>query len=182
MRIARMLFVVVQLIVIAGAAGAGWVYAQQKSLPPMLSPADHLEILQLYNYYSRDVSSGTRRSAAWVYADDGVFIDGERRFTGQPLKDLYGNLQKTQKAGTRFIMTAPVVVPTAEGARASIYMMVVQRKAKDGPIEIGSFGKYEDRVVKTPKGWRFKERNFQADTFQGDDPSKILPSPFAPID
>ena len=43
------------------------------------------------------------------------------------------------------------------------------------------WGKYEDRLVKTPNGWRFKERIWRSDTwYDSDEP--VLPSPFAPLD
>ena len=178
MRKLSVLFVAAQVVILSSAA---WLYAQQqKKLPSMLPPADHLEILQLYGYYARDVGSGTRRAAGWMYTDDGVFDTGSPR-KGQAMRDGYVNLQKTRKAGIRHFATNPVIVPTAEGARASIYMMQVEREKKDGPVKIGLFGKYEDTLVKTPKGWRFKERLWRSDTHH-EDTTPVMPSPFAPVE
>ena len=179
MRIVSVLFLAAQVVVLGGAT---WLHAQQnKKLPPMLSPADHLEILQLYGYYARDVDSGTRRAAGWMYTDDGVFDNGTTFVEGQEMRDYYENLRRTRKAGMRHFSTNPVIVPTPDGARASLYMMQIQRAKKDGPVEIGLFGKYEDTLVKTPKGWRFTSRIWRSDTYH-DDPSPIMPSPFAPLD
>jgi len=60
-------------------------------------------------------------------------------------------------------------------------MMQVEQKTKGGPIEVTTYGKYEDTLVKTPKGWRFKERNSRADTFHGHT-TPVLPAAFAPVD
>jgi hypothetical protein len=47
-------------------------------------------------------------------------------------------------------------------------MMEVQRKTDGGNPEVTLFGKYEDKLVKTAEGWRFKERVWRADSFRGD--------------
>jgi hypothetical protein len=177
----RWVRVLVAVAAIASASGVTWLYAQQaKPLPSMLPPEDHIEILQLYGYYARDVDSGTRRSAQWMYLPDGVWNNGGTIYAGPKMKQFYDDLQVRREAGMRHFSTNPVVVPTAEGARGSIYMMQIERKTKDGPVELTLFGKYEDRLVKTPKGWRFKERIWRSDTFRGDT-EKIQPSPFAPV-
>ena len=48
-------------------------------------------------------------------------------------------------------------------------MMEIKRKTQGGPAEITTFGKYEDKLVKTAEGWRIKERVWTADTFLGSD-------------
>jgi hypothetical protein len=167
---------------VAAASGTTWMYAQQqaKNLPKMLAPDDYLEITQLYGYYARDVDSGSQRGASWMYTEDGVWdVSGTRYVGAKALKDYYENVHKTHlDGGLRHFATTPVIVPTAEGARGSLYMVQISRQKKDGPISLDLFGKYEDRLVKTPKGWRFKERIWRSDTYKGDT-SEILASPFA---
>ena len=46
-------------------------------------------------------------------------------------------------------------------------MMQVEALTEGGPPQVTLFGKYEDKFVKTPEGWRFKERVWRADTFRG---------------
>ena len=48
------------------------------------------------------------------------------------------------------------------------YMLQVEQRQEDGPIEITLMGKYTDRWVQTSEGWRIKERRFNADTWRGD--------------
>jgi len=61
-------------------------------------------------------------------------------------------------------------------ARGSSYMVGVETKAKGGRPEIQLFGKYEDKLVKTPEGWRMKEGVWKADSFRGS-MKEVTPSP-----
>jgi hypothetical protein len=161
-------------------ANSAWLYAQQRKLPSMLPPEDYLEIQQLYGYYARDVDSGTQRDASWMYTDDGLWdVQGTRIVGKEALKKWYAVTPPGMtKGGVRHFSTNLVLVPTAEGARGSAYMIAVERKSKGGPTEFTTWGKYEDRLVKTPKGWRFKERVWRADTYY-DSTEKVTPTPFA---
>ena len=183
MRKIKGLLIVVGLMVLASTST--WMYAQQmpRGLPKMLSPEDHLEILQLYGYYTRMTDAGAERDASWLYTEDGVWDVGRRRVVGaEALREYYLDAKRRHAIDrTRHFATTPVIVPSPEGARGSLYMMTVGRRTKGGPVEVTGYGKYEDWLVKTPKGWRFKERKWRADTFDGDT-SPVLPSPYAFID
>jgi hypothetical protein len=166
--------VLILLIVVAGlsAAGTTWISAQQQRRQGshvLLSPEDYIEIHQLYSFYTRDVDPGSKRNAAWMFAEDGVAQLGNRRYTGQELKDFYAQLPKNQSTGVRHINSSYVIVGTPEGARGSSYMIQVERRGEGKPVEVTLFGKYEDRFVKTRDGWRFKERIWTPDTFRGSD-------------
>lgn len=168
MRKMRNLIVLTAAVVVT--AGATWMYAQQ-SRPGshvLLSPEDYIEIHQLYSYYARDVDPGSKRSASWMFVDDGVADMGGRRYHGRKELDVfYADVPKRQSSGVRHFNSTYVVVGTPEGARGSSYMMQVERRKEGGPIEVTLFGKYEDRFVKTRDGWRFKERIWTPDTFRG---------------
>ena len=159
-----------------------WLHGQQSRLPSMLPPEDYLEIQQLYSYYARDVDSGTQRSASWMYTDDGVWDVGGTRIVGrEALDDFYRDTPPGMtRNGVRHFSTNLVLVPTEEGARGSAYMLALERRSEDAEAEITVWGKYEDRLVKTPQGWRFKERIWRSDTwYDSDEP--VMPSPFAPL-
>ena len=83
--------------------------------------------------------------------------------------------------GVRHISTNFVLVPTEEGARGSACMLALERESRDAGTEITVWGKYEDRLVKTSNGWRFKERIWRFDTWY-DSGVVVVPSPFAPLD
>ena len=178
MRTMRNLLILTAAVTIA--VGTTWSYAQQQRKPGshvLLSPEDYLEIHQLYSFYARDVDPGSKRNPSWMFVDDGVADMGGRRYSGRKELDaFYGEVPKRQSAGVRHFNTSYVIVGTPEGARGSSYMMQVERRKESGPIEVTLFGKYEDRFVKTPDGWRFKERLWTPDSFR-DDKRPVAASP-----
>jgi hypothetical protein len=140
-------------------------YAQQQR--GKLSADDYLEIQNLYYTYSRDVDPGSERDASWMYTPDGVFGSGPGKRTGQQaLKEFYLKVRQDQYAGVRHFTSNLVILPTAEGAKASSYMMIVERREQTGPVAITAFGTYDDTLVKTPAGWRFKERVYRTDSWR----------------
>ena len=73
-----------------------------------------------------------------------------------------------KKGGIRHFNTSPVIVGLPDGtARGSVMMMAVNILDKGGKPTIDGMGVYEDLYVKTPDGWRIKERNWKRDTFVG---------------
>jgi hypothetical protein len=166
MRIPRSVLMVVVSATIGGLGGT-WVFAQQQRRAAMLSPEDYLEIQQLYYTYSRDVDPGSERDASWMYTPDGTFGAGANARRGEKaLKEFYTQVRSDQYAGVRHFTSNLLIVPTPEGARTSSYMMIVERKDQGGPVLITGFGKYDDTLVKTPAGWRFKERVFRPDSWR----------------
>ena len=180
MKLSKVLSIVALAIAVLNTA---WLYGQQSRLPSMLEPEDYLEIQQLYSYYARDVDSGTQRDASWMYTDDGVWDVGGTKIVGKAALQAWYAVTPPgmTRNGVRHFSTNLVLVPTEEGARGSAYMVGLDMRAQGAGVTIGLLGKYEDRLVKTPKGWRFKERIFRGDTpYDSDVP--VLPSPFAPVD
>ena len=149
----------------------------------MLSPEDYLEIQQLYSYYARDVDSGTQRDASWMYTDDGVWDVQGQRFAGrEALKKFYVSTPPGMtRNGVRHFSTNLVLVPTQEGARGFRLHDGARAAKREGAGGHHHLGQGRGRLVKTPKGWRFKERIWRNDTCY-DSSTKVLPSPFAPID
>ena len=150
---------------LGGSLGGTWMYAQQQG--SMLSADDYLEIQNLYYTYSRDVDPGSERDASWMYTPDGVFGAGPNRRVGEEaLEEFYEQVRYRQYAGVRHFTSNLVIHPTAEGAQASSYMMIVERREEGGPVEITGFGTYDDTLAKTADGWRFKERVFRSDSWR----------------
>jgi hypothetical protein len=138
----------------------------------LLSPDDYIEIQQLYGMYARDVDPGSVRDASWMFTKDAkVFIPGPNLLaTPEQIKTFYAGVKNGQAAGggVRHFNSSYVIVGTPDGgARGSSYMMQVETKAAGGHPEVALFGKYEDKLVKTPEGWRIKERVWKSDTFRG---------------
>ena len=166
MRIAQ---TIVSICLMLAASGATWMYAQQQRTSDMLSVDDYLEIQQLYYLYAKDVDPGSQWSAAWMYTDDGTFSSGGDPVVGmEALQEFYEGVRQRHQAGIRHFNGTVTIVPTAEGANGSGYMLQIERQQEVGPIEITLFGTYTDKLVKTPNGWRIKDRQFRADTWRGD--------------
>lgn len=141
-----------------------WVYAQQRSSPPMLSAQDYVEIQQLYGYYTRDVDPGSARDASWLYADDGTFeIRGQKHSGRKALQVFYERVRKNQAFGIRHLNSNFLLMPTPEGASGTAYMVQVERREASRPITVTMFGVYHDTFVKTPEGWKFKSRVLRPD-------------------
>jgi hypothetical protein len=149
-----------------------------------LSPEDYLEIVQLINEYPRDVDAGAVRDASWMFSKDARstgMTGGAPMTTPQDHKHFYSALVgpngQAKKGGNRHFNASPVIIGLPDGtARGSSYMMGVSIKEKGGKPTIDLMGKYEDVYVKTPDGWRMKERIWTSDQFVGSY-QDVAPSP-----
>lgn len=124
-----------------------------------LTTQDYIDIEQNYARYYQTMDAGDLEGWADTFTDDGNFngavgraalIESRRRFDLSKVRHLVSNL---------------VITPTPEGAKGSIYVFVVDRH--EGPLKINSYSRYDDTLVKTSKGWRFKTKLRSSDsTFQ----------------
>ena len=149
-------------------------YAQQKQPPPAgaLSALDYFEIQQLPNRYAHaiDTCANNGYDYADLYTADGKFIDNftEEGFRQKGLLRAQGRDQLARAAGGgsagcknvgwkdwSHLMLNHVIQPTAEGATGRSYLVVIGEK---GPNHVQRFGGYEDLYVKTPAGWRIRQR------------------------
>ena len=138
-----------------------------------LTPEDYIEIHQLISMYPRDVDPGAVRDATWMFTEDArSVISGSPMLKPEDFKDFYGGLVaadgQAKQGGVRHFNSSYVIVGLPDGtARGSSYMMGVTRREEGGRPEVSLFGKYEDLYVKTPEGWRMKERIWRSDSFVG---------------
>jgi hypothetical protein len=115
-----------------------------------LTALDYVEIQQLYARYNYAIDSGDVEAYVALYTPDGSFNtyeghEGLRTF------------MKNRRGGTRrHWNTNLVITPSPEGATGAVYLMFVDVGTK--PPTVTGAGKYEDLLVKTPQGWRFKKR------------------------
>ncbi len=165
--------------IVAGALGAvglfflGVVWAQQGGGTTVaLTAQDYAEIEQLIYRYGLaiDTCSGLGYDYADLYTADGVFVDDftDEGFAADGLVRAVGREQLARAAGGgdrgcenvgwkdwSHLMVNPVITPTAEGAAAKTVAVVI---GEQGPNHVQRFGGYEDELVKTRDGWRFKKR------------------------
>jgi hypothetical protein len=148
-----------------------------------LSPEDYIEIKHLIAEYPRDVDPGVARNNAWMYLPDShsVGMSGAPMVKPEDYKYFYGSLiakdGQASKGGNRHFNMSPVIVGLPDGtARGSSYMIGVSIKEEGGKPTIDLMGKYEDIYVKTPDGWKIKERIWTSDSFVGSY-QDVAPSP-----
>jgi hypothetical protein len=147
-----------------------------------LSPEDYIEILQLQSHYPRDVDAGSVRDASWMFARDArAVIAGAPMTKPEDFKNFYSTLVapdgQARKGGNRHFNTSPIIIGLPDGtARGSSLMLGVSTKEKGGRPTVDLIGKYEDVYVKTPEGWRIKERIWRSDDFVGSY-QQVAPSP-----
>ena len=119
-----------------------------------LTGDDYIEIQQLYARYNNAIDSGDAEAYAATFVPDGVF----NTFNGHDA--LVGFIHRWHDsmggANLRHWNTNLTITPTPDGAGGSVYLLLVNVGVR--PPTIQAAAKYEDQIVKTPDGWRFKKR------------------------
>jgi hypothetical protein len=146
---------------------------------PKVSTDDYVEILQLYNRYCHTLDMGTGDAFAACFTPDGEFTGG--RPPGKatddrtPRKGAAALTQMGSTSGTRHFTANLVVTKTPEGAKGSCYLLLYSaRTTPDSWVEVSV---YNDWLVKTPEGWKFKKRVVWRDD---DDITPFKPKPLPP--
>ncbi|MGH6633313.1 MAG: nuclear transport factor 2 family protein [Sphingopyxis sp.] len=124
-----------------------------------LSTQDYIDIEQLYSTYNHAIDSGDGEAWATTFTPDGTF----NKFTGHD--QLVGFIQqwkeKMNGGNRRHWNTNLRILPSKDGASASVFLMLVDVGTK--PPSIVATGMYNDTLVKTATGWRFKTRQTKMD-------------------
>lgn len=144
-------------IALAACLTTGGSVATQTRHATTLTAADYSEVTELYHrmYHASD----SRDGGAWVstFADDGVFrlpngmeVVGKQALAEWRTKSFGG---KTGDTHRRHWTSGLVMTPNADGsAKVRAYWLALETTKKT-VIETGTF---DDVVVKTPAGWKFK--------------------------
>ena len=126
-----------------------------------LSADDHAEIQQLYARYAMAVDLGDGDARAATFVPEGVFLS---RLSDTPddVETMRRRTNELGNRGTRHLQYNLVVTPTDEGAHGLVCLLYLQAGGEAAPIA-ATMGLYEDRLVRTPQGWRFKSRQVWGD-------------------
>lgn len=167
------------LVTLAAVAALGFVagrFGGQGSAvaqPSALTALDYQEITQLINRYAYgiDTCANNGYDYANLFTTDGVFIDrnSDAGFAagGRVLAQGRDALATLVGGGSRGCETKLVwtdwshlmlnheITPTAEGAAGRVYLVQL---GMNGPGSVARHGGYEDVYVRTPEGWRIKQR------------------------
>ena len=138
--------------------------------PGELTALDYFQIQQLVARYAVaiDTCSNNGYDYADLYTADGAFVPS---FEGKPLPAIQGRERLAAVSGggsngcknvpwiaqgVRHIYTNHVITPTADGASGTVDMLMIGLGGDPNKIEYD--GHYADTYVRTPQGWRFKQR------------------------
>jgi len=155
---------VIALLLSVIAGEMTWSYAQSRS-GSALTGQDYAEIQQLYARYNHAVDAIDGEGVAAVYTPDGTFNMGRnRQLAGH---DALVNWVKTEVKANHAVdhrrhwNTNLMITGTPDGAKGAVYLLTINVGVN--PPVILQAGRYDDTLVKTPQGWRFKTRMVQGD-------------------
>jgi hypothetical protein len=138
--------------------------AQQRSATqnqtPTLTALDYIEIQQLVSSYPYGLDGNTDNGESYanLFAPGGVF--GRPRTEG---RENLASLANTQPHGAKYVrhfITNHVIEPAPGGAIGKEYAVIIDIGENGNPSGIALGGRYDDEYVKTPQGWKFKNRTF----------------------
>ena len=145
------------------AVSAG-VFAQKSKTT--LTAQDYAEIEQLYIRYNYGIDTHGDNGMMWAgtFVKDGVFdLGGGKQIVGrEALLGFAHGVGKTNNGSPHHFATNIRIEGTADGAVGSAYFFNVPTPEAGKPAAITGTGTYEDVLVRTSEGWRFKKRTFYA--------------------
>ncbi|GAB1255517.1 nuclear transport factor 2 family protein [Aurantivibrio plasticivorans] len=147
-----------RLVASISLAAATLIGALQVSAAP-LTAMDYIEIEQLYAQYNHAIDSGDAKGYAYTFVEDGTF----NNFKGhQQLIDFVTRYtEKMNGAKRRHWNTNLRITGDSDGVEASVYLMMLDLSTETTAISTSA--KYNDTLVKTADGWRFKTRKTTSD-------------------
>ena len=178
--IASAILMALGVTVLTAAAG------QSSSSPAArdLTALDYIQIQQLVAKYARaiDTCSNNGYDYADLFTADGAFIPMINGKPGAPIQgrerlaEVSGGGSKGCKnvgwieQGVRHLYVNHIITPTAEGATGTVDMLMIGLGGDPNKIEHDGY--YEDTYVRTPQGWRFKQRVHHALLVEGKRPAR----------
>jgi len=154
---------VIALVLCVIAGELTWSYAQSGN--NALTGQEYAEIQQLYARYNFAVDAIDGEGVAGTYTSDGIFYEGRnRKIVGHDgLVNWVNTEVKTNHSvdHRRHWNTNLLITKTPEGAKGAVYLLTVNVAAN--PPALLAAGRYDDTLVKTAQGWRFKTRMVQGD-------------------
>lgn len=151
-------------------ASVGWVMAQGGNKPRELTGADYAEIQQLYARYAQGTDFGSAETWLNVFTPDATFRPqanqpNAQAFVGREAMTKWRMGNFAARKGEyhyRHWNSSWLITPTPDGnAKGKVYWMAFNPTTR--PLAVADTGFYDDTYVRTPNGWRIKERNAHSD-------------------
>ena len=141
-------------------ASGGLALTQLHAAKTALTTQDYVEIQQLYARYVMTIDSGDAEGWANTFIPEGVFNNNTRGHAAL-VQFVHDWRDKRNGADRRHWNSNLLITPSEEGAAGAIYLLLMDTGVKP-PVAVSS-SVYEDALVKTPQGWRFKTRVLHGD-------------------
>lgn len=123
-----------------------------------LTLEDKQEITELTAKYNFAVDH--QQPQAWrdTFTEDGELkVNGKSQAKGaEALQAFSGRIANSDYRGRHWVCN---ILIEGDGHTARLRMYVLSMPIKDGAITMSVMGEYDDELVKTAAGWRFKTRN-----------------------
>jgi hypothetical protein len=145
-----------------------------------LTADDYIEIQQLYANYAHALDKGEGERFASTFVLDGEFTGGRGPGRGgevrNPIKGEDALLKMGSRGGLRHFNANLAITPMPGGAKGSVYLLLFN--VRNIPATIVETAIYEDMLVKTAHGWKFKKRVVWRDD---DDITPFKPKPLPQV-
>jgi hypothetical protein len=127
---------------------------------PKLSPADYVEIDQLYarNNVAFDSAAEAGAAFAGTFTSDGEWVRNGVATTGMAALTA---LAAANTTGLETWTSNLTLEPTKDGATGRVY--VLTKDGQNPGVSIADLGTMEDVLVKTQEGWRFRKRTYRSE-------------------
>jgi uncharacterized protein (TIGR02246 family) len=137
-----------------------------------LTAADYTAIQQLYARYNTTLDRGDAAGWAATFTADGVFVN---QYKGTEALQGFVNTQRAGRGPSQRHFSADLVITaTADGATATVSTLLIDLSTK--PASISAMLGYNDVLVKTAAGWRFKSRGITPQTAPAAAPAAAAPA------
>jgi uncharacterized protein (TIGR02246 family) len=126
---------------------------------------DHLAIRELTARYNRAFDDVDSEAWADTFTPDGVMDYGG----GAPIsgRDALVKMSQATGYGVVHITTDPIIEVDGDRATQRCTVIIANRSQARDRVGISMTGRYEDELVRTPDGWRFKRRRAILDVDPG---------------
>lgn len=154
-----------------GAFAAGWVGAQG-TRGAVLTGRDYTEIEQLMARYYQALDFEDLDTFESIWTEDAVYRIASRGLSVEGRDAIVRRTvgrwaDRPPEHERRHWQNNLVVTPTPDGATARVYW--ISFEVSYSPPKPALSGHYDDLLVRTPSGWRFKERVLTIDESLRDD-------------
>ena len=153
------------LVIILASIGNLAAQERSNSTPTPLAGQDYEEIKALYSRYNQGSDFRDAELFLSAFAEDAVMTRGGRDIEGMNAlrADREARYQgQTGDVGRRHLNSSFLITATESGASSKAYYILVDVTVR--PQTIVSSGYYHDEFVRTPEGWKIKQRTLFTDT------------------